>query len=315
MVRGLHCFVRWRPFVLYRRGGVGDRRAVGWLLRSLVLRGALYFRAMPVPQIAVPTALTIAGSDSSGGAGLQADLRAFHAVGVHGASVVTLVTAQGTRGIRKVVPLGPDIVRAQLEAVFEDLHPRACKTGALGNAAIVEIVADVLRSQPGVPLVVDPVINPTRGRALLDDSGFAALVRELIPLATLIIPNKDETSRLAGRTRGLEDARKACKVIVDMGARHVLVKGGHFAGDDTVDLFYDGREFVEFRAPRLDVPPMHGLGCSLSALITGYLAQGFSIREAVERGHATLHRALARPARVGEGLSILIDLDRAARRE
>jgi hydroxymethylpyrimidine/phosphomethylpyrimidine kinase len=164
-----------------------------------------------------------------------------------------------------------------------------------------------------MPLVIDPVVNPTRGRALLDDSGFAALVRELIPLATLVIPNKDETTKLAGRTRGLEDARRACKAIAEMGAKHVLVKGGHFTGNDAVDLFYDGREFVELRSPRLDVPPMHGLGCSLSALITGYLALGRSVRDAVHLGHAALHKALLQPSHVGEGLAILADLSSATK--
>ena len=256
----------------------------------------------------VATALTIAGSDSSGGAGIQADLRGFAAAGVHGASVITLITAQGTRGIRKVAPLAPELVRAQLEAVFEDMRPLACKTGALGNAAIVEIVADALRQRTALPIVIDPVVNPTRGRALLDDSGFATLVRELIPLATLIVPNKDEVARLVGRTRGLDDARRACKTIFDLGARNVLIKGGHFAGNDAVDLFYDGSEYVELRAPRLDVPPMHGLGCSLSALITGFLAAGEPIREAVRRGHGMLHAALEHPSRVGEGLAVLATL-------
>jgi hydroxymethylpyrimidine/phosphomethylpyrimidine kinase len=267
---------------------------------------------MPVAPIDVPTALTIAGSDSSGGAGIQADLRGFGAVGVHGASVITLVTAQGTRGIRKVSPLAPDLVRAQLEVVLQDLAPRACKTGALGNAAIVEIIADVMRGRPDIPLVVDPVVNPTRGRSLLDDLGFAALVRELIPLATLVIPNKDETTRLAGRTRGLEDARRACKAIVEMGAKHVLVKGGHFSGNDAVDLFFDGKEYLELRSPRLEMPPMHGLGCSLSALITGYLALGQPLRDAVKNAHDTLHRALRQPAKVGDGLSVLSDLSGGA---
>ena len=124
----------------------------------------------------VRNVLTVAGSDPSGGAGIQADLRAFRAVGVHGASVITVVTAQGTRGIRKVAPLHAEMVRAQLDAVFEDMAPQACKTGALGDADTVEIVADALRARPTLPLVVDPVINPTRGRALLDDSGFASLV-------------------------------------------------------------------------------------------------------------------------------------------
>lgn len=268
---------------------------------------------VPPPAVALPTALTVAGSDSSGGAGIQADLRGFAAVGVHGASVITVVTAQGTRGIRRVAPLAPDLVRAQLEAVLEDLSPRAVKTGALGNAGIVEIVADVLRNRPALPVVVDPVITATRGRALLDDGGFTALVHELIPLAALVTPNKEETSRLAGRTRGLEDAKRGCKAIVEMGARAVLVKGGHFTGNDAVDLFYDGRDFIEFRSPRLEVPPMHGLGCSLSSLITGFLARGADIREAVRDGHDALHRALTTPARVGEGLAILADLATATR--
>jgi hydroxymethylpyrimidine/phosphomethylpyrimidine kinase len=268
---------------------------------------------MAIAPTHVPTALTIAGSDSSGGAGIQADLRAFGAVGVHGASVVTLVTAQGTRGIRKVAPLPPDLVRAQLEAVLEDLQPRACKTGALGNSAVVEIVADVMRTQPAIPLVVDPVVNPTRGRALLDDSGFSALVRELIPLATLVVPNKEETSKLAGRTRGLEDSRRACKAIVEMGAKNVLIKGGHFTGNDAVDLFYDGKEYTELRSPRLEVPPMHGLGCTLSGLITGFLALNHSVRESVRLAHDALHRALATPAHVGEGLAVLAELRSAVR--
>src|SRR5688500_3311488 len=127
---------------------------------------------MTIAPTHVVTALTIAGSDSSGGAGIQADLRAFEALGVHGASVVTLVTAQGTRGVRKVDPLRAELVRAQLDAVFEDLPPKAVKTGALGNAAVVEIVADALRTQAVAHLVIDPVVNPTLGRALLDDSGF-----------------------------------------------------------------------------------------------------------------------------------------------
>ncbi len=259
---------------------------------------------------ALATALTIAGSDSSGGAGIQADLRGFASVGVHGASVIALITAQGTRGVRRVAPLAPDLVRAQLDAVLEDLRPAACKTGALGNAANVEIIADALRSVPKMPLVVDPVVNPTKGRALLDDSGFAALVRELLPLATLVVPNRDETVRLSGgRMRTLEDARRACRVIAETGVKYVLVKGGHFTGQDVVDLLFDGAEFIELRASRVDVPPMHGLGCSLSALITGHLALGRAVPDAVRFAHDTLHRSLQSPVRVGEGLLVLSNLD------
>jgi hydroxymethylpyrimidine/phosphomethylpyrimidine kinase len=251
------------------------------------------------------TALTIAGSDSSGGAGIQADLRAFDALGVHGASVLTLITAQGTRGVRKVDPLRPEAVRAQLAAVFDDLAPRAMKTGALGNAAVVEIVADALRTAAPQHLVIDPVINPTLGRALLDDSGFAAFVRELVPLASLIVPNRDEASRLAGRpVRTTAQARAACKAIAALGARAVLLKGGHFTGPESLDLLYEGGEFTELRVQRLEVPPMHGLGCTLSALITGLLARGEVLRDAVLRAHTVLQRAIASPRSVGKGLAL-----------
>ncbi len=256
----------------------------------------------PTPTV---TALTIAGSDSSGGAGIQADLRAFEALGVHGASVVTLVTAQGTRGVRKVDPLRAELVRAQLYAVFEDLPPRAVKTGALGNAAVVEIVADALRTQAPAHLVIDPVVNPTLGRALLDDSGFTAFVRELVPMATLVVPNRDEASRLAGRqVRTLAQARSACKAIAGLGARAVLLKGGHFTGTESVDLLFDNGEFSELRSQRLAVPPMHGLGCTLSALVAALLARGTPLREAVSRAHSIVHHALERPRTIGEGLAL-----------
>ena len=268
------------------------------------------------PASEVPTALTIAGSDSSGGAGLQADLRAFDALGVHGASVLTVITAQGTRGVRKVAPVRADLVRAQLAAVFEDMAPRAAKTGALGNAAVVEIVADVLRQAPAVPLVLDPVVNPTRGRTLLDDSGFVTLVRELLPLATLIVPNRDEAERLVGSpVRTLDQARDACRAIADLGARGVLLKGGHLGGVESVDLLYADGELVEFRSARLDVPAMHGLGCTLSALITGLLARGASLRAAVARAHTILHRALTRPRAPGAGLALIGDLRTAVEAE
>lgn len=259
-----------------------------------------------LPATPTVSALTIAGSDSSGGAGLQADLRAFEALDVHGATVVTLITAQGTRGVRKVDALRADLIRAQLDAVLEDMSPRAVKTGALGSAACVEIVADVLRGRPELPLVLDPVINPTLGRTLLDESGFVAFVRELLPLATLVVPNRDEAVKLAGGTvKTARQARAACQAIAGLGARAVLLKGGHFDGSESVDLFFDGRDFIELRAPRRKVPAMHGLGCTLSALITGLLARGASLPEAVHRAHAILQHALGSPRSVGEGLKVL----------
>ncbi|MBL8603134.1 MAG: bifunctional hydroxymethylpyrimidine kinase/phosphomethylpyrimidine kinase [Myxococcales bacterium] len=262
------------------------------------------------------TALTIAGSDSSGGAGLQADLRAFAALDVHGASVVTLVTAQGTRGVRVADPLRPELVGAQLDAVLSDLRPGAIKTGALGNAAVVEVIADRLRKLDATPLVLDPVINPTRGRTLLDDSGFTAFVNDLLPLASLVVPNRSEASRLAGVTvRTQRQARAACQAIGALGAGAVYLKGGHFEGQEAVDLFFDGRDFHELRAPRLEVPPMHGLGCTLSAMMTALLARGVPLAEAVDEAHTMMHAALRQPADVGEGLKVLGALQRPQKRE
>lgn len=262
-----------------------------------------------ITPTAIPIALTIAGSDSSGAAGLQSDLRAFEALGVHGTSVVTLVTAQGSKRFRKMDALRADLVRAQLAAVTEPILPRAVKVGALGNAAVVEIVADVLRALRDVPLVLDPVISPRDGRVLLDDSGYTSFVRELLPLATLILPNRDEAARLAGAAvKTPRQMRSACQAIVGLGARAVLLKGGHFEGPESVDLYFNGTDFVELRAPRLNLPPMGGLGSVLSALITGWLARGEAMETAVSRAHAALRRAMLAPRMLGEGVNVLGDL-------
>jgi hydroxymethylpyrimidine/phosphomethylpyrimidine kinase len=259
---------------------------------------------MAVDAAFVTTALVIAGSDSSGCAGLQADLRALDALGVHGLSVVTLVTARGRRTVKKVDPLRSELVRAQLAAATDTRSPAAVKVGALGNAAVVEIVADALRGMGPVPVVLDPVITPVQGRALLDDSGFAALVRELVPLAGLLVPNRDEAARLVGRPVGTaRQVRSACQALVGMGARAVLLKGGHFDGGDCIDLLYDGTDFVELRATRRPLPPMLGLGCTLSALITGELALGRSLPEAVRRAHAVVQHSLQRPRMLADGIA------------
>lgn len=253
-----------------------------------------------------PTALLIAGSDSSGCAGLQADLRALEALGVHGLSVVTLVTARGRRAVKKVDPLRSELVRAQLATATDSFAPGAVKVAALGNAAVVEIVADALRGIGPVPIVLDPVITPMQGRALLDDSGFAALVRELIPLAHLLVPNRPEAARLVGRpVHTPRQARAACQALVGFGARAVLLKGGHADGPDCIDLLYDGSDFVELRAPRRPLPPMLGLGCALSALITGGLALGRPLAHAVAFAHAVVQRAAGRPRVLADGIVML----------
>ncbi|MDB4931543.1 MAG: phosphomethylpyrimidine kinase [Myxococcaceae bacterium] len=257
------------------------------------------------------TALVIAGSDSSGRAGIQADLRALDALGVHGLSVVTLVTARGRRAVKKVDALRSELVRAQLAAAT-DTQPRAVKVGALGNAAVVEIVADALRGIGDVPVVLDPVITPMQGRALLDDSGYAALVRELLPLAGLLVPNREEAARLIGRSVGTpRQVKAACQSLVGMGARAVLLKGGHFDGPDCIDTLYDGNEFIELRVTRRALPPMLGLGCTLSALVTAELALGRSLVDAVRSAHAVVQHAVAAPRLLADGVSTLGDLRNA----
>lgn len=259
----------------------------------------------------VPLALAIGGSDSSGVAGVQADLRAFDALGVHGASVVTLVTSQGPRGMRRVDVLRPEALRAQLAAAGE---PRAVKVGALGNAAAVEVVADALRSLLDAPVVLDPVIAPAQGRALLDDAGFGSLVRELLPLAALVAPNRDEAARLAGATvKTPRQARAACQAITALGAKAVLLKGGHFEGGESVDLLYDGETFTELRATRRKLPAMRGLGAALSALVVAGLAKGEALAVAVSSAHATLQRAMECPRSAGAGMTLPGDLRDAAR--
>nr|MBK7063702.1 bifunctional hydroxymethylpyrimidine kinase/phosphomethylpyrimidine kinase [Deltaproteobacteria bacterium] len=255
------------------------------------------------------TALVIAGSDSSGCAGLQADLRALDALGVHGLSVVTLVTARGQKGVKKVDPLRSELVRAQLAAATDTTLPGAVKVGALGNAAVVEIVADALRGMGAVPVVLDPVITPIQGRTLLDDSGFAALMRELVPLAGLLVPNREEAGKLVGKpVSTARQVKAACQALVAMGAKAVLLKGGHFEGSDCIDVLYDGSDFVELRVARRPLPPMLGLGCALSALITGELALGAPLLEAVARAHAVVQRAVTCPRVLANGIAVPGDL-------
>jgi len=250
----------------------------------------------------LPVALTIAGSDPSGGAGLQADLKTFAAFDVYGAAVVTCATAQDTTGVRGVARLDPSFVRAQLDAVLDDLRVGAAKTGMLGTAGIVTAVADALAARSSRPaLVVDPVMVATSGDPLLDPDAVAALRERLLPLAALVTPNLPEAAVLAGRP--VEDAagmRAAALAIRDLGAAAVLVKGGHASGDAT-DLLLDGGGFHELRAERADVGPLHGGGCSLSAAIAAGLARGRTLPDAVADAKEWVTRAIRGAPAVGRG--------------
>src|SRR5438132_5207815 len=198
-----------------------------------------------------PVALTIAGSDPSGGAGIQADLATFAAFGIHGASVVTALTAQNTRGVRAVTPVAAEFVRAQLDAVLDDLAVTAAKTGMLHDATTVAVVAERLGTRPLRHLIVDPVMLSTSGEVLLDSAGVEALRDRLLPLAALVTPNLQEAEVLTGKpVRGLADMREAARALVDLGVRAALVTGGHLPGE-AVDVLHDGRDLHELVAPRI----------------------------------------------------------------
>lgn len=247
------------------------------------------------------TALTIAGSDSGGGAGIQADLKTFHAFGVFGTSAVTAVTAQNTVGVQAVQALDPSLVRRQIESVRADLSPAAAKTGMLANEDIVRAVVAGLHGFEA-PLVVDPVMVATSGDRLLDPAAVAAILEKLLPLATLVTPNLPEAEILAGRTvRSEADMFAAARAILARGARAVLVKGGHLGGEEVVDLLCGGRGERVWRTPRIPTTETHGTGCTLSAAIAAGLASGLALEPAIERGLAFTHAAIAAAPGLGSG--------------
>ena len=249
-------------------------------------------------------ALTIAGSDSIAGAGIQADIKAMASMGVHATSVITCVTSQNTQSVSAILPLPVEHVLSQLEAVLSDADVSAAKTGMLYSSEIAAAVARRMASE-GIPLVVDPVLAAGVGDSLHTKDLIKALREEVIPLAVLVTPNKQEAESLTGmRLKGLTGARKACKAIAGLGAGAVLLKGGHFSGELVVDLLLVEDEFIEIKAPRLDVRP-HGSGCNLSSFIVGYLAMGSGVKEAVVAARSRVQDALASSYAVGHGLRVI----------
>ena len=247
-----------------------------------------------------PVALSIAGSDPSGGAGIQADLKTFHQFGVYGEAVLALLTVQNTRTVARVEILDPDLVEEQILAVLDDIPPNAVKTGALGNAAVVRRVAK-LTPRFGCPLVVDPVMISKHGAPLIADEARAALWNDLLPRATLITPNLHEAAALTGlRVDSLAEMREAARRLRDHTGAAILVKGGHLDGD-AVDLLWDGAEFREFHAERIDTIHTHGTGCTYSAAITALLALGTPLSDAVRRAKAFISEAIRTNPGLGSG--------------
>lgn len=238
--------------------------------------------------------LTIAGSDSGGGAGIQADLKTFAARGVFGMSVLTALTAQNTLGVQGVFEIPPDFVGKQIDSVAQDIGVDAVKTGMLSSSPIVSIVAAKIREHHLTPLVVDPVMVAKGGDALLHEEARDALIRQLLPLATVVTPNLPEARVLCGfEITNLDDMRRAAEIIYKLGPRNVVVKGGHLPdSSDAIDLLYNGDTFQEFRAPRMDTENTHGTGCTFASAIAAELAKGYAVVEAVGNAKDYLTRVL-----------------------
>ena len=249
----------------------------------------------------MPTALTIAGSDSGAGAGIQADLKTFAALGVYGTSALTAITAQNTLGVTAVHEIPTEVIAAQIEAVISDIGADAVKTGMLSSSAIVELVAQELKRHGVERLVVDPVMIAKSGYSLLQPEAVEALRSKLLPLAAVVTPNIPEAEVLTGLTiNSLDDMRRAAELIVGLGARSVVVKGGHLAGPAT-DLFYDGSQFKEFTAPRIDTVNTHGTGCTFASAVAAGLACDMSVFDAVAQAKEYVTEAILRSFPIGQG--------------
>jgi hydroxymethylpyrimidine/phosphomethylpyrimidine kinase len=250
----------------------------------------------------LPVALSIAGSDSGAGAGIQADLKTFAAFGVYGVTVITAITAQNTVGVRAVQEVDAGVIAAQLDAVAEDFSIAALKTGMLSSAVIIDVVAAGIVRHGLRPLVVDPVMIAKSGDRLLAEDAVDALRRKLLPLAEVVTPNIPEAEVLAGRAiRTRDDRLAAARAIMDLGAQSVVIKGGHSEDDPIVDLLVDREGLHEYRAARIVTTSTHGTGCTFSAAITAGLATGLSLPRAVAEARDYLSRALTAAPGLGHG--------------
>ena len=253
------------------------------------------------PRRSVPVVLTIAGSDSGGGAGIQADLKTFAAMGVYGASAITAITAQNTQRVTAVFELPPELVAAQIDAVVSDIGADAVKTGMLSSAAIIEAVAAKVREHQLRPLVVDPVMVAKSGDRLLREDAVEALRTQLLPLTTVLTPNLPEAEALLGRSLvSWDDVRAGAQELVAMGPQAVVIKGGHREGP-AIDIFFDGHEFHEFTAARVETTSTHGTGCTFASAIAAALAKGSDLRGAVALAKAYVTKALQSAYPIGHG--------------
>jgi hydroxymethylpyrimidine/phosphomethylpyrimidine kinase len=257
---------------------------------------------------AVRAVLTIAGSDSIAGAGVQADLKTFAALGVYGTSAVTAITSQNRSGVLGVFIVPLDVIRSQIEASVQDVSPYAVKTGMLATAEIVEMVADVISTRQRPNLVVDPVMMASSAgrRTLLSPDAVEVLKARLLPLAAVVTPNVAEAEVLSGiAVRSLDDAREAARRICDLGPSAVVVKGGHLEGEDAIDVLYDGAIFTEFSAPRWPHGAVHGTGCTFASAVAAGLASGHDTPTAVQRAKTYVTGAIEHALLLDDGARLL----------
>ncbi|EFM12893.1 phosphomethylpyrimidine kinase [Paenibacillus curdlanolyticus YK9] len=253
---------------------------------------------------AIARALTIAGSDSGGGAGIQADLKTFQELGVYGMTALTAVTAQNTLGVQGIYPMSVEAVQQQMDAIGEDIGTDAVKTGMLFNSDIIRGVSEKLVQYRWDKVVVDPVMIAKGGSVLLLEEAVRALRDILLPLSLVVTPNVPEAELIAGISiQGLDGRKEAARIIADLGARHVVMKGGHDESnpDEVIDLLFDGRDFYEFCGPRFVTRHTHGTGCTFAAAVTAELAKGRTVVQAVELAKAFIQAAIAEPLRLGQG--------------
>ena len=254
------------------------------------------------PVADLPVALTIAGSDSGGGAGIQADLKVFMALGCHGASALTALTAQNTIGVTGIHEIPPEFVVEQIDAVATDIGVDAAKTGMLASAPVIEAVAETVERHGIRPLVVDPVFVSKHGDSLLADDAVDALTKRLFPLATVVTPNLHEAGAIVGDDiTTLDGMKTAARSLHSLGPRAVLVKGGHLGADRAIDVLFDGSEAIEISGPRYDTEDTHGTGCALAAAIAARLAHGDDLLEAVRFAKEFVAGAIDRSLRLGRG--------------
>jgi len=246
--------------------------------------------------------LTIAGSDSCGGAGIQADLKTFSAHKAFGMSVITAVTAQNTQGVLAVQDISPEIIQKQIEAIFEDISVDAVKIGMVSKTETIKIIAETLSKYPVQNLVVDPVMISKSGFDLLKPEAKEALIKYLLPMATVVTPNLPEAEVITGmKVNSLEEMKEAAEKIYEMGPQYVLVKGGHLEGE-AVDILYDGADFMYYNSPRINTKNTHGTGCTLSSAIASNLGKGFPIAEAIENAKRYITSAIEKSFSIGKGV-------------